>query len=1130
MSMRSRTRSAGVVGKGAPAAVISQVKPKARSQKHLQPGDMDVDSDDGKENANLKISAKLSTISTNNKKGKITKDKTRDSLRPVDCTCSKGDDGSPMIHCAECKIWYHFTCMDITEPEAEEISVYICPTCTASTRRRSAMTWEGEHAVEECTEDETTVISRRKAALKTRKRTPETKYVVEESEESESSEDEYVEDNKETVVRNKAPEKHHNLPQPPSSESDTDSANNTRKRRLIRKISVSPSPSAHGPSNLKRKATNASHSSPAHKRKRSADDQTTADDPARKYCLGKLEELFRDVFLRYPHVRLPVVNDQGHDMDLDESMKNDKTKTLQKKLDDLSEEEKAVVIGEAHQFAKELESSVFEIYSEPDKAGNPHASGKYKERFRMLQFNLSKVDRVIIHQRITSGNISAKEISLMSSTDLADEETKQSIMLAEQEALEHSILLKSTAPRAKITHKGLQDIEDVNGEVASAHEIERLKEREQEEDERRERERLARLRTVQRQRTASVSVPPESPTVPIHSPAIEQQWGAPPPVPPHALLPTTGKTDEVPSGTSGPPSFLQSPDAAITMEPELNLADLINIDEEQEPTRTEQSSAKDPSGDPALNPTSSPADILQSSSSTSIPTGISPFATRQTRAASFDLSSLWNGPKNEPSVTVASAEPPAAPSQAVVEESAGEGSDKDDAMELESVEANDQDFDMFLEENQPESPSELIVTPIPQKDVESLPQVWTGKITMPLDSSVPQETALIGRQVAGRTLAPDSPLWKTLFPSEQLRIEGRVPVTNSVKYLVQMRMNATKELYAAAFVPASPANVEDFKTFCNFLISKSRHGLVFPWGSRPKDYHPGRELYMIPLLQTDPLPEFVELLDDLKLPKTRSRDYLLGIWILNKGKLAPLPGTLAQSAPPTQPSQSVPHLQTPPANLGHNTPPVSQNHFAAIPNQPPVVAPPLTMPPISTLAAEVASLTPEQLQEVIRTLQATSNMLPLTGIPQLPQQPPPFGQNQGFPPHGTTPPIPTRTPPAPLNTQPWIPPPPGTYMNYPPPNVPFQQPPRGLNSPPQVPYERQDYPQEYDRDFRPGPHYSQGNRGSQSWRGNAGNRGGSRGRGRGGGDGYDRDFNSRRSSDSGWPRRHRTDSQGGPPW
>ena len=91
---------------------------------------------------------------------------------------------------------------------------------------------------------------------------------------------------------------------------------------------------------------------------------------------------------------------------------------------------------------------------------------------------------------------------------------------------------------------------------------------------------------------------------------------------------------------------------------------------------------------------------------------------------------------------------------------------------------------------------------------------------MPLDSSMPQETTLIARQVGGRHLAPESPLWRTLFPSDLLRIEGRVPVDNSTKYLLQMRLNATKELLAAAFSPASEASKNDFNTFSNFLISK----------------------------------------------------------------------------------------------------------------------------------------------------------------------------------------------------------------------------------------------------------------------------------------------------------------------
>ena len=40
----------------------------------------------------------------------------------------------------------------------------------------------------------------------------------------------------------------------------------------------------------------------------------------------------------------------------------------------------------------------------------------------MLTFNLSKAVRVVLHMRIASSHISPKELSTMSSTDLASEE------------------------------------------------------------------------------------------------------------------------------------------------------------------------------------------------------------------------------------------------------------------------------------------------------------------------------------------------------------------------------------------------------------------------------------------------------------------------------------------------------------------------------------------------------------------------------------------------------------------------------------------------------------------------------------------------------------------------------------
>lgn len=599
---------------------------------------------------------------------------------------------------------------------------------------------------------------------------------------------------------------------------------------------------------------------PASKRKKAAEVEA-ADDPIRKYCLGKLEELFRDIFLRYPHVRVKI----------EEGGQGQKSVIIPKQLEELSDEDKDVLIEESKQFAEGLERCVFEIYSEPDRNGNSQAGGNYKyvdsyellcsnsliflsnrDRFRMLQFNLSKPDRVIIHQRITSANISPKEISLMSSTDLADEETKQSIKIAEKEALAYSILQKATAPRAKITHKGLQDIEDVNGQMTTTRELDPQVERDLEGEERRERERTARLKVVQRQRTESVSVPPESPTV---SQTPSESWGAPPPIPPHAVSNNAGEMASPISRPPVNPLFIHTASelAPPAPEPELNLADLINIDDE--PTEQESFLPSSSSSLPSMvvdEPmTTEPVALEAPSPSLPLPTGISPFAARaeKSRAMSFDLNALWNAPKSEDASKTATPRSP--PLTTIPPLSLSNGDQKDIPMELESEaddEAKDQDFDMFLEDREVEKVEPVNAADVLQAAFDALPNVWTGQvclmidfsrrlltrtfsqISMPLDSTIPQETGITARQVGGKSLAANSPLWKTLFPSSNLRIDGRVPVEGSAKYLLQMRMNAAKELFSVAFTPSSDANESGFKALSDFLTAK-RYYLHTPFNS-----------------------------------------------------------------------------------------------------------------------------------------------------------------------------------------------------------------------------------------------------------------------------------------------------------
>jgi hypothetical protein len=349
----------------------------------------------------------------------------------------------------------------------------------------------------------------------------------------------------------------------------------------------------------------------------------------------------------------------------------------------------------------------------------------------MLSFNLSQSDRVSIHTRICFSTITAKELAQMSSTDLANEETKQSIKLAEKEALEHSILQKATAPRAKITHKGLQDIEDVNWESAGLLR-EREKEREKEEEERRERERLARLQAAeqhQKERAGSIpgSTPPESPIAPQSA-----TWGGPPPFPMHHMhadsySPIGDEINRAPLFTASASDFQTFP------EPELDIADLINLDDDPPLQDTsgdrpstpplESSTLSSTSVLPPLpEPTSLPPLTIPPTSSEPSPVlNASPTQTVKPETPSrisFDLNALWSSPKGEFA------------QQEIAEEAAPEQEHKDYPIEVDTVaqEATDQDFDMFLEKDQDMEIAPDSRPQDPEVAFQAIPPVWNGMV------------------------------------------------------------------------------------------------------------------------------------------------------------------------------------------------------------------------------------------------------------------------------------------------------------------------------------------------------------------------------------------------------------------
>jgi len=139
----------------------------------------------------------------------------------------------------------------------------------------------------------------------------------------------------------------------------------------------SPGPGQSFSSKLKRKQSVAEGNPPAKKSKTSGG---ASDDPTRMYCLGKLQEIFSNIFLTFPYfppedsVKIEDVAD-GPDPNVKRSVSDEGfTKTTA----ELTDEEKAHLEERAKAYAAQVEAAVFEAHNEPDKAGIPSAAGKYK--------------------------------------------------------------------------------------------------------------------------------------------------------------------------------------------------------------------------------------------------------------------------------------------------------------------------------------------------------------------------------------------------------------------------------------------------------------------------------------------------------------------------------------------------------------------------------------------------------------------------------------------------------------------------------------------------------------------------------------------------------------------------------
>jgi hypothetical protein len=98
------------------------------------------------------------------------------------------------------------------------------------------------------------------------------------------------------------------------------------------------------------------------------------------------------------------------------------------------------------------------------------------------------------------------------------------------------------------------------------------------------------------------------------------------------------------------------------------------------------------------------------------------------------------------------------------------------------------------------------------------PKAPSPQLNLPDTGKCPTVQA---RQVGGRYIENASTQWNILFPAHpphQLKVDGRVPVKDSAKYMTQNRMNITRELIIVALTPL--ANRTEYDDIISFLINR----------------------------------------------------------------------------------------------------------------------------------------------------------------------------------------------------------------------------------------------------------------------------------------------------------------------
>ncbi|KZT59026.1 hypothetical protein CALCODRAFT_211768 [Calocera cornea HHB12733] len=804
-----------------------------------------------------------------------------------ECLCDGVDlVAEPTVLCDSCRKWFHFSCIGLREMDAEDMAEYICPRCSEKTNRTTQMFW-----------DYTTLVD----AIPGLPQHPESISTNDGDED-----DLYVKTYTGRPISKAANDEDEESEESLSSDDNYSDGSDERKgssqvrtavyitNRVFIDFDQLPSSRAaiRAPSRAHQVI---SHGSTRRSTGRIEEQQRqwTTPDSAMSARREGTASISNDPVRKYCYeklleVILPMFEEHFVDHKLAHGVSVPGTLFQTTRESPETSPPVRSPQSAAIAYVGDLEQHLHETFAEFDeKKGKTVAAAKYRERFRTLNFNLSQRDRVLLRRRIGSSELPAEDLAMMSSADLANEERQHEMEIARRESLQYSILEAPAVPTAKITHKGEEVIE-----AFSAYEARRS-------DELSEEERLRSPRPRVRSQSVDFLYAKETDSSGQGLSTVD------------ALVAMTGAAigPEEPSPSLGSLSDGVPPETTSAVLQKVARPDNLDIQKVQETSRPV------PSARPPLSP-------------------VTP------SHPNFSLNTIWsmdNDSRDRQASVVEHLELELDGDSDPVQE---EFLDLMDDGDLEVLLAPEEENHGALREDNAGLPVRTRAPPI---------EVWKGEILMPMDPAPPISCYVVARQVGGPKLAKDHMAWDLLFTSATIRIEGRVPVPSSTEYLLNMRMSANKELVAIALSPRSASDENSFGQLFEFLYSRRRHGIAFPWGTKSTDTAIGKDLYLVPLKANDPLPEFVQLLNHLELPIQRLEDVLLGVFVLYRAQLSRLQQVSAarNTEAMTEPA---------PASLAWPSLPLSA------PRPEMMATAPATS--VAGVTQDIARLTPEQLRLV----------------------------------------------------------------------------------------------------------------------------------------------------------------------